>query len=61
MHLIKKAIIDAGMADQESCLEDALILDIISNYPKESGVRNLSALYENYVPRQRACMCKKIK
>ncbi len=44
MHLIKKAIIDAGMADQELCLEDALILDIISNYTKESGVRQLERI-----------------
>jgi ATP-dependent Lon protease len=44
MHLIKKAIMDAGMADQELCLADALILDIINNYTKESGVRQLERI-----------------
>ncbi len=40
-HLTQKAITDAGMGDKEITLSDDVIKNIITNYTRESGVRQL--------------------
>ncbi len=44
MHLIKKAIADAGMAGHNLEISDEIVTDIILNYTKESGVRQLERI-----------------
>jgi ATP-dependent Lon protease len=41
LHLIKKAIKDAGLEKQDLCFNDNVVKDIIINYTRESGVRQL--------------------
>jgi ATP-dependent Lon protease len=44
LHLLQKAIHDAGMRDHKLTINDAIINDIISNYTRESGVRQLERI-----------------
>lgn len=44
MHLLQKAITDTGLADHNLIITDDLITDIIVNYTKESGVRQLERI-----------------
>lgn len=44
MHLLKKAIIDTGLSEHNIIIPDELIIDIITNYTKESGVRQLERI-----------------
>lgn len=43
-HLIKKALSDTGLADKGIQIEDYIIEDLIQNYTRESGVRELDRL-----------------
>lgn len=43
-HLISKAISDSGLTDEKVCIDALVIGDIISNYTKESGVRQLERI-----------------
>ncbi len=43
-HLLQKAIVDTGLTDYRFELPDELVLDIIANYTKESGVRQLDRI-----------------
>ena len=44
LHLLQKAIHDAGMRDHKLTINDGIINDIISNYTRESGVRQLERI-----------------
>lgn len=44
LHLLQKAIHDAGMRDHKLTIDDTIINDIISNYTRESGVRQLERI-----------------
>lgn len=44
LHLLQKAINDAGMKDHNLTISDAIINDIIANYTRESGVRQLERI-----------------
>ncbi len=44
LHLLQKAIHDSGMRDHKLTINDAIINDIISNYTRESGVRQLERI-----------------
>ena len=44
MHLLQKAITDAGLNDHNLIIPDDIITDIILNYTKESGVRQLERI-----------------
>jgi len=40
-HLVKKAIYDSGLESSPIAFEDDIILDVITNYTREAGVRQL--------------------
>jgi ATP-dependent Lon protease len=44
LHLIKKAIKDAGLEEYNLSLSDDILKDIVANYTRESGVRQLERL-----------------
>ena len=44
MHLLKKAIADTGLANHNLIMPDEVIEDLIINYTKESGVRQLERI-----------------
>ncbi len=41
LHLVKKAIYDSGLENSNIAFEDDIILDVITNYTREAGVRQL--------------------
>ncbi|BDC34055.1 hypothetical protein Noda2021_00130 [Candidatus Dependentiae bacterium Noda2021] len=43
-HLIAKAISDSGLTEDKVCIDSLVVGDIISNYTKESGVRQLERI-----------------
>jgi len=40
-YLVKKAIIDSGLGDKDMSITDAVLQELITNYTRESGVRQL--------------------